>query len=129
MSAHRSVAFGDSLAVGLSGLCLVHCLALPVAASLLPLAGGWVEAAWIHWLFVAVAAPVSAVTFARVRPRAGWLIALAIAGLALLTAGAAEFPSHEAETPVTVLGSLLLAAAHLANWRQRRSCDASPDAP
>ncbi|QBX37697.1 MerC domain-containing protein [Brevundimonas sp. S30B] len=122
MSVNRSAALGDSLALGLSGLCLIHCLALPLAASLLPLAGAWAEAEWVHWLFIAGAAPVSAFTFARVLPRSPWLIGLAVAGLALLTAGAAEFPNHEAETAVTVLGSLLLAAAHLANWRQRRTC-------
>ena len=30
---------GDAAAIGLSGLCLVHCLLLPVAAGLLPLIG------------------------------------------------------------------------------------------
>lgn len=123
MSVNRSVALGDSVAVGLSGLCLVHCLALPLSASLLPMTGAWAEAEWVHWLFIAAAAPVSIFTFSRVRPRSPWLIGLALAGLALLTAGAAEFPSHDAETPVTVLGSLVLSAAHIANWRQRRTCD------
>ncbi|MDQ8756291.1 MerC domain-containing protein [Sphingosinicella sp. LHD-64] len=112
---------GDALAIGLSGLCLVHCLALPVLASLLPMLGAWTQAEWVHWGFAAVAAPVSLWTLTR--PNAAGpskaAIALASAGIALLFAGAAELPTHDAGTPVTVAGSLLLATAHLLNWRRR----------
>ena len=52
MSTRRAATFGDTVAIGLSGLCLAHCLALPIFASLLPIAGAWAEAAWVHWLFV-----------------------------------------------------------------------------
>lgn len=119
MPTPRAATFGDSCAIGLSSLCLIHCLALPVAVSLLPIVGPWAEAEWVHWLFVAVAAPVSIWTFLHPRARNWPLIALAGFGLALLVAGAAEFPSHELETPITVAGGLLLASAHLINWRRR----------
>lgn len=121
MSTPRA-AMGDTVAIGLSGLCLAHCLALPILASLLPIAGSWAEAAWVHWLFVAVAAPVSLATFLLPRKRASLLIGLAVLGLALLVAGAAEFPTHELETPLSVIGGLTLAAAHLLNWRRRPRC-------
>lgn len=119
MPASRTAALGDGLAVGVSGLCLIHCLALPLMASLLPLAGAWAEAEWVHWLFVAIAAPVSLWTFTR-RPRSGPLAALAVAGLAFLVAGAAAFPSHGWETGLTVGGGLLLAGAHILNWQRRK---------
>lgn len=32
---------GDFAAISLSGLCMVHCLALPLAAALLPAVGSW----------------------------------------------------------------------------------------
>lgn len=120
MSTPRVAAFGDSFAIGLSGLCLVHCLALPVAASLLPVLGAWTETEWVHWLFALMAAPISAWTLMRPADRSWRVIGLAALGLALLFAGAAEFPSHEMETPVTVAGSLFLAGAHILNWRRRR---------
>lgn len=122
MPTPRAAVFGDSFAIGLSGLCLAHCLALPLLVSLLPVAGAWAEAAWVHWLFVLLAAPVSLWTFLHPRTRAWRLIGLAGAGLALLVAGAAGFPTDKLETPLSVAGGLLLASAHLLNWRRRPRC-------
>lgn len=118
----RLTGLGDSMAIGLSGLCLIHCLALPLIASLLPLAGAWAEAEWVHGLFAAVAAPVSLWTLARPTDRSPKILIVAGAGLAFLFLGAAGWPSHEAETPLTVAGGLLLAAAHVLNWRRRQPC-------
>lgn len=122
MSTPRSATLGDTVAIGLSGLCLAHCLALPILASLLPIAGAWAEAAWVHWLFVVAAAPVSLGTFLLPGKRAPLLICLAALGLALLVSGAAGFPSHEFELPLSVSGDLALAAAHFQNWRRRPRC-------
>lgn len=115
--AQAPVRTGDFVAIGLSGLCLAHCLALPFAAGFLPMLGAWAEAEWVHWAFVAVAAPVSLWTLLR-----GGLststVGLAILGLALLIVGAAGYPSHDWETGLTVSGGLALAGAHLINWRR-----------
>lgn len=107
---------GDVAAISLSGLCLAHCLALPLVASLLPLAGATAEAPWVHWAFALTAAPISLWTLTR-RPAAGPL-GLALLGVGLLFAGAAEFPSHDTETLVTVAGGLIMAVAHILNWRR-----------
>ena len=122
MSTPRNATLGDTFAIGLSGLCLAHCLALPVLASLLPIAGAWADAAWVHWLLVVVAAPVSLGTFLLPGRRARLFIGLAVLGLALLVSGAAEFPTHELETPLSLIGGLTLAAAHFLNWRRRPRC-------
>lgn len=110
----------DGAALGLSGLCLVHCLAMPALAAALPLLGPWVEAEWVHALLVLVAVPVAAAALLRpghgLRP-SGALIALALSGAVLLALGAFGPPAHE--RTATVSGSLLLAAAHLLNWRRR----------
>lgn len=112
----------DASAVALSSLCLVHCLALPLLAAALPLFGAWAEAEWVHLLFVAIAAPLTSFALWRAHrqqslPAAAWMIATL--GLALLLAGALEWPSHDSETPLTVAGSLLLAATHVWNARRR----------
>jgi len=44
-----------------------------------------------------------------------------MAGLVLLTLGATHWEATPFETPVTILGSLCIAAAHLSNWRHRRA--------
>ncbi len=122
----------DISAIGLSGLCLIHCLVLPVVAVALPYLGGWSKAEWVHILFVALAAPISAIALFRraaKRPPASLLL-LAAAGLLLLALGALGLPDHALETPFSVMGGLLLAAAH--TWNLRRSppppCSDKPSA-
>jgi len=116
----------DASAVALSSLCLLHCLTLPLLAAALPLFGAWAEAEWVHLLFVAIAAPLTGFALWRAHrqralPAAAWMSASL--GLALLLAGALEWPRHDSETAVTVAGSLLLAATHLWNARRRhRHC-------
>lgn len=116
---------GDIAAIGLSSLCLVHCLALPLAAGLLPLVGVWADAPWVHWAFALTAAPVS--LWALTRRPAALPLALGLGGLLLLFAGAAEFPSHETETATTVAGGLIVALAHVLNWRRIPHECAAPD--
>mgnify|MGYP002716765925 CR=1 FL=1 len=115
MPAAKSARVGDAFAIGLSGLCLIHCLALPIAAGLLPLAGAWAAAHWVHWAFALTAMPIS--LWALTRRRAVTPLLLGLAGLGLLFAGAAEFPSPLSETVSTVAGGLILSLAHVLNWR------------
>lgn len=112
----------DGSAIGLSGLCLAHCLLLPVAAALLPVLGAWADAEWVHGLFVVVAAPLSGLallTGAKGQRRPRLVLALAASGLVLLLSGAFMAATRDAETMMTVAGSLCLAGAHIANWRRR----------
>lgn len=106
----------DGSAIGLSGLCLIHCLALPMAAAFAPLLGVWSEAEWVHLTFVLLAAPLSVGALLLTRRRRPVAIALAATGLALMAA-ALSYP--DAETLMTVAGGLTLACAHLVNWRGR----------
>lgn len=122
----------DVSAIGLSSLCLIHCLVLPVVAVGLPFLGGWSQADWLHLVFVGLAAPISALALFRraaKRPPAGLLL-LAAAGLFLLALGALGLPTHAFETPLSVMGGLLLAGAH--TWNLRRSppppCSDKPSA-
>ena len=110
----------DASAISLSGLCLVHCLALPLVAALTPAVAAWARAEWIHGAVVALAVPLSALALWRRGQRLAVILPAAL-GLALLTLGALHWPSHELETPITVAGSLALAAAHVANWRGRHA--------
>lgn len=124
MPSTRAATFADACAVGLSATCLAHCLALPFAASLLPVLGAWAGAEWVHWLFVALAAPLSLWALTRARPLSWSIAGLAILGVALLILGAAGLPSHNLETPLTIAGGLLLALAHLVNWKRRAAAHA-----
>lgn len=120
----NAAALFDASAVALSGLCLLHCLALPLLAALLPLFGAWSEAEWVHGVFVLIAAPLTSYALWRAHrhrplPAALWL--LAGSGLALLLAGASGGLGERAETPLTIAGSLALASAHLWNAARRHA--------
>ncbi|MEO0465572.1 MAG: MerC domain-containing protein [Pseudomonadota bacterium] len=115
MRANTALSF-DSAALGLSGLCLIHCLALPLMAAALPALASVAEAEWLHKAFVVAALPVSLVAMAR--GGGAVFTGLALVGLALLLAGAFAEPLHDYETALTVAGALILSAAHLWRWRR-----------
>lgn len=122
MNAGASSSTLDASAIGLSGLCLIHCLALPVLTAVLPVAGVLAEAEWIHKVLVLFALPVSAVVI-RSSLRAGGnavFIGCAATGLALLVGAAFIEVLHDLETPLTVVGALFLAGAHGYRFTQHR---------
>lgn len=104
----------DATGAGISGLCILHCLALPVAASALPMLGVFREAEWVHVVLFALAAPIAVLALAR---SGVWPMTLGLLGLVLLALG--TFGPAPAETPASALGGLLLIVAHVANWRRR----------
>lgn len=116
----------DASAVVLSGLCLIHCLALPILAAALPLAGVIAEAEWIHRVFVLTAALISGVAIFKNHAAKGGLAfpILAIAGLSILFAAAFAEPLHDYEVALTSLGAVILASAHV--WRWARHNQVNP---
>ncbi len=118
----------DGAAAALSSLCLLHCLLLPIGLGLAPvvsgLSGGELHgAAWVHWVLLAVAAPVSIYALWRGMAFHGdhlpWKVAAL--GFALMAAGALAHGAGPAEQILTVLGGLVVAFAHWRNWRARRA--------
>lgn len=109
----------DASAITLSSLCLIHCLALPLMAAFLPVAGVFAEAEWVHKAFVAAALPISGFAILRSWNRQGGALfaTLAIAGLGLLVSAAFVESLHDHETALTVIGAGLLASAHTWRWR------------
>ena len=113
-----NTAFLDGSAIGLSSLCLIHCLALPLVAAFLPLAGTLAEAEWIHQLFALTAVPITLLAaFRHKQSKVGLSFAApALLGLALLLAAGFLESLHDVEREVTTMGAILLAGAHLWRW-------------
>jgi len=116
----------DRLGIGLSGLCALHCLLMPVALSLLPM---WstlqVVHAWVHPTLLALMLPVVIGALRRTR-HTGHVRTAALLGLGFLTLVAAWW-GHDlwgaaGERIGTVAGSALLIAGHVLNWRRHRAC-------
>lgn len=105
----------DLYAAGLSSLCLLHCIALPLLVTLLPMTALLAGNRWIHQLFVLLAVPATLSVIWRARP--GWpFLTATLSGLALLSAAAFIEALELYETPLTTTGAVLLAAAHTWHW-------------
>jgi hypothetical protein len=109
----------DGAAVGLSGLCLLHCLALPFFAGALPMLMPFTEG-HLHaqMLYFAVPLSVVAIGIGYARHRDPRVVLGALAGLGLLVIGATVAHGSLgviADRLFTVTGSVVLAAAHLWN--------------
>ena len=112
----------DLYAAALSTLCLIHCLALPLAATLLPFAAYFAENELVHKILVLLAAPASlwVVRQAWSSAGGGLFVAAALIGLALLFFGAFVGPLEAYEEPLTIVGATLLGSAHLWRWLRLR---------
>jgi hypothetical protein len=112
----------ERAALGASALCLIHCIGLPLLLAALPALSSLIPVPEsFHVWILAFAVPTSAlalVTGWRHHRRA-YPPMIGIVGLILLAIGALLLLGGRWETPVTIIGSLCLACAHIANWRLR----------
>ncbi|WP_300530492.1 MerC domain-containing protein [Maricaulis sp.] len=108
----------DAAGIGLSGLCLVHCLGLPLLISLSP-ALMWMENEFIHIGLASLALLVWLTVLPKwpSGPAGLAMKAVAITGLALLFLGALWEVSETFEKVVTSIGAIALASAHLMAWK------------
>ena len=111
----------DASAISLSGLCLIHCLVLPVAAIFMPALLLISHAEWVHTAFLVFAVPMTSLALWSVHrhhPLPLSLIGVAVLGLVCLAGGAFGWPLQNWAEQITVAGSLLLVTAHIWNWRR-----------
>lgn len=114
----QSNAVLDVSAMVLSGLCMVHCLALPLLSAFLPLAGALADIEWLHQAFVLTALPITLLAIHRSRHggEGKRFTVLALLGLALLAVGAFVEPLAAFEVLLTTAGALVLTCAHAWRW-------------
>ena len=107
----------DRFAIGLSGLCLVHCLATTVLLALVASAGSVLGAAWIHEVGLALAMVMGAIALGRGIVEHGYSMPSAVGGLGLgVMAGALSLPHDGSEALYTVVGVAVLALGHRLNF-------------
>ena len=111
----------DISAIGVSSLCLIHCLSLPLLSVVLPMASAFGEAEWLHRLFVLAAIPITASAIIQDRNVQGWrgFSVIATIAVAILVSAAFLEPLHDVETILTIAGACLLAGAHWLRWQRR----------
>lgn len=114
----------DAVAILASGLCLVHCMVLPVLLLLIPAWAAWLAVPeGYHLWMVGFAVPSSALAlFLGRRRHDRWTpAAIAFPGLVALTAGALLFRGLAMETLLTVAGAISLTIDHILNGRYARA--------
>ena len=113
----------DSLAVILSGTCMVHCLALPVLMTLFPIVqGSLLEEQYFHLIMLGLILPTSLIALAVGCRKHKDPVTMALGAAGLITLTVTALIGHEifgvlGERIVTSFGGLILATAHIRNYR------------
>jgi hypothetical protein len=111
----------DGAAVGLSALCLVHCLALPLIVAGVPFLAQFADT-HLHYQVLILVVPLSVIALAIGfrRHRDSRIVAGGALGMLLLIIGATVAHTQlglAADRIFTICGSLVLATAHWKNSR------------
>lgn len=119
----------DGAAVALSGLCLLHCLALPFVVAGVPFLAQFAET-HLHYQVLVVVIPLSvlALGLGYRRHRNGRIVLAGALGMSLLVIGATVAHTElgiAADRFFTVTGSLVLAAAHFFNSYRKKLASSS----
>lgn len=106
----------DRIAMGLSGLCAVHCVATAVLLGLLASAGGLLGKPIFHEVGLTLAMILGAIALGRGVREHGFVLPCAVGALGLLLMAYA-MSLHESgyEPAVTILGVSVLALGHRLN--------------
>ncbi|MFK7865741.1 MAG: MerC domain-containing protein [Pseudohongiellaceae bacterium] len=113
----------DKAAIGLSFLCVLHCLLLPVAVLLIPSADIFgLDDEFFHKILLVGVLPISTFALLSGQRKHGDLVVLivGICGLSVLIVTAAighEFIGEVGERLATLLGSTLVAFSHFRNFK------------
>lgn len=130
---HQNVSSLDWFGLGLSTLCAVHCIALPLLAGLAPVLEVVDQGGAFHWIMAVLIVPLGVFAFWRGyrQHRRPWVIAIGLVGLLLVVSGLIaaidEGHTHRAGTILTLAGSVILMLTHYQNWRLSRCQSCHPE--
>ncbi len=112
---------GDQLAMGLSGLCLVHCLATTVFfASIASVGGVFLDNHLFHEIGLIVAIGFALITLVSGVLSHGYMMPFAVGSFGLgMMAGALARPHDGSEVVATMIGVAVVALGHDLNRRAR----------
>ena len=106
----------DRMAMALSGLCVVHCVATAVLLGLFAAAGGVLGSPIIHETGLTFAMILGAAALGKGVLEHGFMMPSAVGSLGLgVMAGALSLPHDGSEALYTVIGVMILALGHRLN--------------
>lgn len=110
----------------LSGVCIIHCLVIPLLVAVAPILGiSLLSDQAFHWLLLVLVLPASLWALTSGCRRHGRLTIVAVGAAGLLILASVGIAGHrmfgeEGERFMTLIGSAVVAIAHLMNYRQLR---------
>lgn len=108
----------DRLAIGLSGLCFVHCIASAVAIAVLASAGTFLLDPIFHEVGMSIAFVLGVLGLGRGILKHGFMLPASIGGLGLGVMAGSLYIGHEnGGTLYSVIGVLIVALGHDLNRR------------
>lgn len=108
----------DRVAIALSGLCLVHCLASAIFVAMLASAGGLLLDPIVHEVGLMLAIGLGIVTLGRGIVDHGFMMPSAVGGLGLGVMSGSLMIEHGASSTIyTIVGVSILALGHDLNRR------------
>jgi hypothetical protein len=106
----------DRIAMGISGLCLVHCIGTAILVGLLASASGFLGRPVIHEVGLTLAMMIGAFALGRGFLEHGFMLPAAVGAVGLgVMAGALTLPEGGHEPIYTVLGVMIVALGHRLN--------------
>lgn len=117
----QPVDLAEGIAITASLLCLVHCLFLPLVLAWSPAVTRVLDLPFdLHLWIVLIAGPMSLwILLKAARQNRLSIMLTGVAGLGLLVLALVVPVTEMMEIAISSVGSVLLAAAHLANWTAR----------
>lgn len=113
----------DHLGMAASIACAIHCAALPLAITALPLLGlEFLANSWVEIVMICLSLVVGVVSLRLSYPKHQKALPVLVLVLGFLLIGMGHFVFEEMEALMIPLGGFTIAAAHLLNWRYSRSC-------
>lgn len=115
----------DRIGVTASTLCAVHCALVPIFITALPLLGlEFLANEWVEILMIIISAVLGTLSLSlsyRKQHHNFLPFIVLIVGFLLIAAG--HFSGLNQLEPVLIpIGGIIVAAAHVVNWRLNRSC-------
>lgn len=115
----------DAFGFSASLLCALHCLAMPVLLSVVPITGvQFLDNPLIEYSFIVLSLVVAGSSLIRSYfkyHRDAFPLQLLSAGFLFIIGG--RFPGHEgAEGILTAIGGICIALAHYTNWNYNQDC-------
>ncbi|MET1057132.1 MAG: MerC domain-containing protein [Pedobacter sp.] len=113
----------DHLGITASIACAVHCAALPLAITALPMLGlEFLANIWVEISMICLSLLIGILSLRLSYPKHQKVLPVLILVMGFLFIGTGHFVFERLEAVIVPIGGFTIAAAHLLNWRYSRSC-------